>query len=69
MRDVTDTEVWNHVSMTDSILISKDEDFVSMVLRGQTAGLVRVRIGNRRKDGSSSRIRKSYGQRGFRLYL
>jgi predicted nuclease of predicted toxin-antitoxin system len=35
--------------VTGSVLISKDEDFVNMVLRTPTAGLVWVRIGNCRR--------------------
>ena len=49
LRDASDAEVWQYVSKTDSILVSKDEDFTTMVLRETTAKLIWVRIGNCRK--------------------
>lgn len=50
LRDASDEEVWQYASRTDSILVSKDEDFATMVLRAPTAKLIWVRIGNCRKD-------------------
>ena len=50
LRDASDVEVWQYASKTDSILVSKDEDFATMVLRMPTAKLIWVRIGNCRKD-------------------
>jgi len=49
LRDGSDVEVWRYASQTDSIVVSKDEDFASMVLRAPTARLIWVRIGNCRK--------------------
>jgi predicted nuclease of predicted toxin-antitoxin system len=49
LRDATDAELWAYATATDSILISKDEDFVSMVLNTPTARLVWVRVGNCRR--------------------
>jgi predicted nuclease of predicted toxin-antitoxin system len=49
LRDATDAELWSYSSATGSILISKDEDFVNMVLRTPTAGLLWVRTGNCRR--------------------
>jgi predicted nuclease of predicted toxin-antitoxin system len=49
LRDATDAEVWAYATATDSILISEDEDFVSMFLNKPTARLVWVRIGNCRR--------------------
>ena len=49
LRDASDAEVWHYASQTDSILVSKDEDFANMALRAPTAKLIWVRIGNCRK--------------------
>jgi predicted nuclease of predicted toxin-antitoxin system len=49
LRDASDAEIWSYVSRSDSILISKDEDFANMVLRVPTAKLIWVRFGNCRK--------------------
>lgn len=49
LRDASDAEIWNYVSKSDSILISKDEDFANMVLQVPTAKLIWVRFGNCRK--------------------
>lgn len=49
LQDASDAEIWNYVSNHDSILISKDEDFVNMVLQVPTAKLIWVRFGNCRK--------------------
>ena len=49
LAGASDAELWSHVTETDSVLISKDEDFVNLVLRVPTARLVWVRVGNCRK--------------------
>lgn len=49
LRDASDAEVWNYASTNDLILISKDEDFGSMVLQTPTAKLIWLRVGNCRK--------------------
>jgi predicted nuclease of predicted toxin-antitoxin system len=49
LRDASDAEIWRYVSMSDSILISKDADFVDMVLQVPTAKLIWVRVGNCRR--------------------
>jgi predicted nuclease of predicted toxin-antitoxin system len=49
MRDASDAEVWRYASKTQSILITKDEDFANMVLQLPTAKLIWVRVGNCRK--------------------
>lgn len=49
MRDASDAEVWGYASKTQSILITKDEDFANMVLQLPTAKLIWVRVGNCRK--------------------
>ncbi len=46
LRDAADAELWAYVSKTDSVLISKDDDFVRFVLTTPTARLVWVRTGN-----------------------
>lgn len=50
LRDASDAEVWHYASETSSILVSKDEDFATMVLHAPTAKLIWVRVGNCRKD-------------------
>jgi predicted nuclease of predicted toxin-antitoxin system len=47
LRDAADAEIWRYVSIGDSILISKDEDFANMVLQVPTAKLIWVTVGNR----------------------
>lgn len=49
LAEATDAEVWKYASQSDSILISKDEDFVNMYLQTPTTGLLWVRIGNCRR--------------------
>jgi predicted nuclease of predicted toxin-antitoxin system len=45
-----DAELWNYASAHNAILISKDEDFATMILQKPTARLIWVRVGNCRKD-------------------
>jgi len=49
LEEASDTELWDYASRTDSILISKDEDFVKLFLRAPTACFVWVRVGNCRR--------------------
>lgn len=49
LRNASDAEVWKYASATDSVLISKDEDFATMCLQAPTARLIWVRVGNCRK--------------------
>lgn len=49
LRDASDATVWQYASKTDSILVSKGDDFATMILRAPTARLIWVRIGNCRK--------------------
>ena len=42
LRDASDAEIWTYVSKSDSILISKDEDFANMVLQAPTATAQRM---------------------------
>lgn len=49
LRDASDAEIWHYASSNDLVLISKDEDFVNMVLHVPTARLIWVRFGNCRK--------------------
>lgn len=49
LRDASDAEIWSYVSKSNSILISKDEDFATMVLQLPTATLIWIRVGNCRK--------------------
>ncbi len=62
LRGGTDTEIWNYVSKTDSILISKDEDFANMVLQVPTAKLIWVRFGNCRKAFLMDAFRRMWSQ-------
>jgi predicted nuclease of predicted toxin-antitoxin system len=50
MRDASDDELWNYAAKTDSVLISKDEDFVRLVLNTEAGRLVWVRVGNCRRE-------------------
>jgi predicted nuclease of predicted toxin-antitoxin system len=49
LREAADAELWACASRTDSVLISKDDDFVRFVLTAPTARLVWVRTGNCRR--------------------
>jgi predicted nuclease of predicted toxin-antitoxin system len=50
LQEATDAQLWEYASAAGLILISKDEDFVDMVLNNPTASLVWVRVGNCRRD-------------------
>ena len=46
----SDSEILNHASLTDRVLISKDQDFVSRTSRpGRPVPLIWTRLGNCRK--------------------
>lgn len=45
----SDNEVFQYAQSASRILISKDEDFLHLALRSDTAGFVWVRLGNCRK--------------------
>lgn len=49
MRDASDEEIWKHANTEGLIVVSKDEDFTTMVLRPGGAGLLWVRVGNCRR--------------------
>ena len=50
LRNASDAEIWRYCSKSQSVLISRDEDFASMALQAPTAKLIWVRIGNCRKE-------------------
>lgn len=49
LRDSSDAEVWRYASLTDLIVISKDENFADIVLQNPSARLIWVRVGNCRR--------------------
>ena len=49
LRDACDADLWTYASSRDLILISKDEDFVDMIVNRPTAKLIWVRVGNCRR--------------------
>jgi predicted nuclease of predicted toxin-antitoxin system len=49
LRDAGDAEVWKYASTHGFILISKDEDFVTMYSRQPTAKLLWLRVRNCRR--------------------
>jgi predicted nuclease of predicted toxin-antitoxin system len=49
LRDASDAEIWQHASENDFVLISKDEDFVTLYLKTPSARLLWVRLGNCRR--------------------
>ena len=49
LQNATDVDLWAYASETESVLISKDDDFVRLVLSVPTARLVWVRVGNCRR--------------------
>ncbi len=49
LRDGTDAEIWGYASENDVVLISKDDDFVTLYSKTPSARLLWVRIGNCRR--------------------
>ena len=50
MDELSDLEIWNYALRTNSIVVSKDEDFLHLANRlSDTGKLLWVRIGNCRK--------------------
>jgi predicted nuclease of predicted toxin-antitoxin system len=49
LRDAIDSDVWSYASVNDFVLISKDEDFVTLYSKTPSAGLLWVRLGNCRR--------------------
>jgi predicted nuclease of predicted toxin-antitoxin system len=51
LAEASDIEIFQRAELDGYILVSKDEDFLHLVLKpGTSAGLVWVRIGNCRKQ-------------------
>jgi len=50
LRNGTDSDVWTYASEMDLVLISKDEDFVTLYSKIPSARLLWVRLGNCRRD-------------------
>ncbi len=49
LREASDVELWIYASENDLVVISRDEDFVSLALRRETTQLIWVRLGNCRR--------------------
>jgi predicted nuclease of predicted toxin-antitoxin system len=49
LRNKTDADVWAYASENDFVLISKDEDFVTLYSRIPSARLLWLRLGNCRR--------------------
>lgn len=49
LKSASDSALWEYASNHDLIVISKDEDFATMILNTPTAKLIWVRLGNCRK--------------------
>ena len=49
LRDGTDVAIWEYATQNDCILISKDDDFVTMYSVQPSARLLWVRVGNCRR--------------------
>jgi predicted nuclease of predicted toxin-antitoxin system len=49
LRDGSDTDIWGYASENDCVLISKDDDFVTLYSRAPLARLLWVRLGNFRR--------------------
>jgi predicted nuclease of predicted toxin-antitoxin system len=49
--DATDEIIWNHAARTQSVIISKDEDFfVLRTINDEGPPLIWIRVGNTRKS-------------------
>jgi len=60
LRDSTDEAIWAYAASGHFIVISKDEDFVSLYLTAPNAGLLWVRVGNCRKNHLLEVFRRSW---------
>jgi predicted nuclease of predicted toxin-antitoxin system len=49
LRESTDADLWSYASSNGFILISKDEDFVTLYSKTPSASLLWVRLGNCRR--------------------
>ena len=49
LRSGSDADLWSYASTNDLILISKDDDFVTLYSKLPTARLIWVRLGNCRR--------------------
>jgi len=49
LREGTDAQVWAYASAKDFVLISKDDDFVTLYSKTPSARLLWIRIGNCRR--------------------
>jgi len=49
LREGTDAQVWAYASENDVVLISKDDDFVTLYSKTPSARLLWIRIGNCRR--------------------
>jgi predicted nuclease of predicted toxin-antitoxin system len=49
LRNGTDADVWRYASENDFVLITKDEDFVTLYSQSPSARLLWVRLGNCRR--------------------
>ena len=50
LRESTDADLWSYASANGFVLISKDEDFVTLYSKTPSAGLLWVRLGNCRRS-------------------
>jgi len=61
MARARDHDVWNNASASDSILVTKDEDFVTMrALRSDGPAVIWVRIGNSTKRVLTDRFSAAF---------
>jgi predicted nuclease of predicted toxin-antitoxin system len=56
LRDGTDAEIWAYASENDFVLISKDDDFVTLYSKTPSARLLWVRLGNPARFDDSDRF-------------
>ena len=49
LRDASDLQIWHYASRSELIIVSKDEDFVSLWAKNPVTKLLWVRLGNCRR--------------------
>ena len=69
LAQASDAEIWKYATDTDSVLISKDQDFLHFVAQSKTTKLIWVSRGNCRKatllmifGNSWSRIEEAFSR-------
>ena len=61
LRDASDLDLWQYASIHDFVLVTKDDDFVTMFSKRPSARLLWVRLGNCRRSVLLKVFQKQWG--------